>query len=296
MRYLDAKTDPTLLKVFRLNPDLAVSFFNALLPFETAEEEIAQITEFVDPALTWRNNPLYLYNTLNMRCKDRKGRQFFVEMQMMWTSRYKHSVSFDSSKAYVRQLGEKANYKRQEPVYSLNIVSDTFSESKGYYHDFQIVEETETKEVIEGLRFIFIELPKFTPDSYKGKKMQVLWLRYLTEINEKTRQAPEELIENPEINKAITLLEESAFSKAQLLGYDRFWDMVSTAKTEISSSRREGREEGERIGMEKGKKIGMEEGEKKKAMEIAKKMKEEGVSIALIEKYSGLTSKEINAL
>ena len=292
MRYLDAKTDPTLLKIFGLNPDLAVSFFNALLPFETTEEEIAQITELVDPALTWRNNPLHLYNTLNIRCKDRTGRQFFVEMQMMWTSRYKQSVSFDSSKAYVRQLGEKANYKRQEPVYSLNIVSDTFSESKGYYHDFQTVEETETKEIIEGLRFIFIELPKFTPDNYKGKKMQVLWLRYLTEINEKTRQAPEELMENPEINKAVNLLEESAFSKGELLGYDHFWDMVSTEKTLINSARREGREEG----FAEGEKIGIEKGKKEKAIEMAKKMKEEGVSMAVIEKCSGLTQEEINTL
>ena len=179
-----------------------------------------------------------------------------------------------------------------QPVYSLNLVNGTFSESKGYYHDFKIVEEAETKEVIEGLRFVFIELPKFTPDNYKGKKMQVLWLRYLTEINEKTREVPEELMENPEINKAVTQLEESAFSEAQLLGYDRFWDMVSTAKMQISSSRREAREKG----LAEGRAEGRAEGEKKKAVEVARRMKQNGYPVSEIAECSGLSEEEISRL
>lgn len=38
--------------------------------------------------------------------------------------------------------------------------------------------------------------------------MQVLWLRYLTEIDENTREVPEELLANPEVKKAVTALEE----------------------------------------------------------------------------------------
>ena len=199
-------------------------------------------------------------------------------------------------RAYVSQLDKGKDYELLQPVYSLNLVNDTFSDSKGYYHDFQIVEETETREVIEGLRFIFIELPKFTPDNYQGKKMQVLWLRYLTEINEKTREAPEELMENPEIKKAVTQLEESAFSKEQLLGYDHFWDVVSTAKMQISSSRREGLEEGRAEGLKEGEKIGIEKGAKKKAIEMAQSLKAKEVAISIIAECSGLSEEEINSL
>ena len=215
---------------------------------------------------------------------------------MMWTSAYKQRVLFNASKAYVSQLDKGKDYELLQPVYSLNLVNDTFSDSKGYYHDFQIVEETETREVIEGLRFIFIELPKFTPDNYQGKKMQVLWLRYLTEINEKTREAPEELMENPEIKKAVTQLEESAFSKEQLLGYDHFWDVVSTAKMQISSSRREGLEERRAEGLKEGEKIGIEKGAKKKAIKMAQSLKAKGVAISIIAECSGLSEEEINSL
>ena len=294
MRYLNPKADLTFKKVFGEHPDLIISFLNALLPFEKPEEEITQV-EYLTPEMV-PQTPFHKDSIVDVRCKDQSGRQFIVEMQMMWTSAYKQRVLFNASKAYVSQLDKGKDYELLQPVYSLNLVNDTFSDSKGYYHDFQIVEETETREVIEGLRFIFIELPKFTPDNYQGKKMQVLWLRYLTEINEKTREAPEELMENPEIKKAVTQLEESAFSQEQLLGYDHFWDVVSTAKMQISSSRREGLEEGRAEGLKEGEKIGIEKGAKKKAIKMAQSLKAKGVAISIIAECSGLSEEEINSL
>ena len=283
MRYLNPKADLTFKKVFGEHPDLIISFLNALLPFEKPEEEITQV-EYLNPEMV-PQTPFHKDSIVDVRCKDQSGRQFIVEMQMMWTSAYKQRVLFNASKAYVSQLDKGKDYELLQPVYSLNLVNDTFSDSKGYYHDFQIVEETETREVIEGLRFIFIELPKFTPDNYQGKKMQVLWLRYLTEINEKTREAPD-----------VTQLEESAFSKEQLLGYDHFWDVVSTAKMQISSSRREGLEEGRAEGLKEGEKIGIEKGAKKKAIEMAQSLKAKEVAISIIAECSGLSEEEINSL
>ena len=37
--------------------------------------------------------------------------------------------------------------------------------------------------VLEGLHLVFVELPKFKSMNLDEKKMQVLWLRSLTEIN-----------------------------------------------------------------------------------------------------------------
>ena len=298
MRYLDPKADLTFKKVFGEHPDLVISFLNALLPFETDEEEITWV-EYLNPELV-PMNPLRKDSIVDVRCRDRAGRQFIVEMQMMWTSAYKQRVLFNASKAYVSQLDRGGNYDLLQPVYSLNLVNDTFSESEAYYHDYRIVEVAETKEVIEGLRFIFIELPKFTPKNYGDKKMQVLWLRYLTEIGEQTREAPQELLANPDINKAVTQLEESAFSSAQLLGYDKFWDMVSTAKMQISSSQREAREkglaEGRAEGLVEGRAEGRAEGRKEADMEHARRMRMKGYSIEDIAEITGLGPDEIAAL
>lgn len=275
MKYLNPKADLTFKKVFGEHPELIISFLNALLPFKTVDEEITWV-EYLNPELI-PQNPLRKDSIVDVRCKDKAGRQFIVEMQMMWTSAYKQRVLFNASKAYVSQLEKGNDYTLLQPVYSLNLVNDIFSNSKEcYYHDFKIVEEAETKEVIEGLRFIFIELPKFTPKTYNEKKMQVLWLRYLTEIDESTREVPEELLASPEINKAVSQLEESAFTESQLLNYEKFWDMVSTAKMQISSARCEGRT--------------------KERLKNAKNLKQLGVSTDIISKATGLTIDEIAAL
>ena len=282
MRYLDPKADLPFKKVFGEHHDLVISFLNALLPFESAEEEIKSV-EYLAPELV-PNNPLWKDSVVDVRCRDGRGRQFIVEMQMMWTSEYKQRVLFNASKAYVRQLERGRNFSMLQPVYSLNMVNDTFSDSEDYYHDYRIVESADTKQVIEGLRFIFIELPKFTPKNFSEKKMKVLWLRYLTEIDEKTRKVSPDLIGNPEIGKAIEQIEEAAFTDDELYIYDRFWDMVSTAKMQITSSRKDGMRKGLKEGMEKGMKEG------------ARKMKAEGLGTDMITKITGLTPNDIDAL
>lgn len=294
MKYLSPKADLTFKKVFGEHPDLIISFLNALLPFESQEDEIVKVT-YLNPELV-PLNPLRKDSIVDVRCEDNFGRQFIVEMQMMWTSAYKQQVLFNASKAYVSQLEKGSDYEMLHPVYSLNLVNDVFSTSTGYYHDFRIVEKAETKEVIEGLRLIFIELPKFTPQNYGDKKMQVLWLRYLTEINEQTEKVSQELLENPEINKAVVQLKESAFSKSELLGYEKFWDIVSTAKTTISSARNEGHRKGLAEGLEKGLAEGKTEGKAEGLQETARRLKTMGMTNEFIAQATGLSPEEINKL
>ena len=158
--------------------------------------------------------------------------------------------------------------------------------------------------------------------------MQVLWLRYLTEINEKTVEIPKELTANPDINEAITQLRESAFIPAQLLGYEKFWDVVSTAKMHLSSTLRDGFPKGQAMGMKVGMKAGMEiglkegqekglaegrakglaegrqegikegikEGERNANLKNARTMKAKGLPLEIIVEITGLSIEDINKL
>lgn len=306
MRYLNPKADLPFKRVFGEHPDLAISLLNALLPL-TPEQEITEI-EYL-PAEKVPDNPLRRFSIVDVRCKDKKGRQFIVEMQMIWSPEFKQRVLFNASKAFVRQIVSGENYDLLQPVYSLNLVNEIFEpEMKGYYHYYKIVHVENSNKVIDGLQLIFVELPKFTPHSYAEKKMQVLWLRYLTEIDENSREVPKELLANPEIKKAVTALEESAFTPAQLLGYEKFWDIISTEKTLINSSIRKGKAEGLEEGLEKGKAEGLAEGLEKGLAEglekglmeakqdDARKMKALGLDKELIINITGLTSEQIDAL
>ena len=79
--------------------------------------------------------------------------------------------------------------------------------------------------------------------------MMVLWLRFLTEINSNTKDIPADLLNDPEIGKAVEDLEVSGFTDAELRAYDKFWDSVSVERTLLDDRYQKGMEEG----MEKGK-------------------------------------------
>ena len=282
MRYLNPKADLTFKRAFGEHPDLVMSFLNALLPLQR-EEYITDI-EYL-PSEMVPDNPLRKNSIVDVRCKDNKDRHFIVEMQMIWSPEFKQRVLFNASKAYVRQMGSGEKYDLLQPVYSLNLVNDVFEpDLEEYYHYYRMVHVEHSERVINGLQLVFVELPKFTPHTYSEKKMEVLWLRYLTEIDEKTTKVPEELLENPEIKKAVTVLEESAFTPEQLLGYEKFWDIISVEKTLISSA--------ERKGLEKGK----AEGRIAEKYEIARNMKSANIPIESIMQFTNLSKEEIEKL
>ena len=282
-RYLDPKADLTFKKVFGEHPDLVTSFLNALLPFNKGEE--IESVEYLTPELV-PENPLRKFSIVDVRCKDNRGRQFIVEMQMVWSREFEQRVMFNSAKAYVRQLNSKEEYHLIEPVYSLNIVNDIFEKDiTEYYHYYRMVHEKHSDKVIDGLHLVFVELPKFTPQTIKEKKMKVLWLRYLTEIEECTKEVPQELLDNPEISKALTVVEESAYNDAQMLAYDKFWDIIRTERTFYNSAHRDGYKDG----LEKG----MEKGMEKEKIETIKRLQSKGFDIATIAIATGISEDDV---
>lgn len=271
IKYLDPKADLTFKKIFAGHPDLLISLLNALLPLKR-NQQIKSI-EYLPTELV-PVDPLHKDTIVDVRCRDVEGRQFVVEMQMAWTDTFKQRVLFNASKAYVSQAEMGCKYEDLQPVYSLNLVNEIFEKDmKEYKHNYHIVHDKRTKKVIEGLCFTFIELPKFHPHTMKEKRMTVLWLRFLTEINDKTQEVPAELLESPEISKALEEVKISAFTAEELRAYDKFWDRVSSEKTLM-----EGR---------------YDEGKQDKALEIAQNLKSAGMDVDTICKMTGLSKEDI---
>jgi len=245
---------------------------------------------------------------VDVRCTDTDGRQFIVEMQMYWSESFKSRVLLNASKAYVMQLDRAKKYELLQPVYSLNFVNEIFERSlemqDEYYHHYKIVNIKNTEKQIKGLEFVFIELPKFKPQNRSEKKLHELWMRFLTEINETTQQAPKELMENDETQEAVKYIEVSAYTKEQLFTYDRVRDSISMELSLMSDYKREGltegREkglaEGRKKGLAEGRKEGREEGRKEAALNIALNLLKIGIPIEDIMQTTGLTKEEIHTL
>ena len=243
MMYLDPKADLTFKKIFAKHPDLLISLLNSLLPLSDEEQivEIKYLPNELVPELYGRKNTI-----VDVLCQDVSGRKFCVEMQMEWSNAFMQRVLFNASKLYVSQLQKAEEYETLKPVYSLNLVNEIIEKNMPdcFIHNYRIVHDKDTKKVIKGLHFTFIELPKFTPHTFLEKRMSVLWLRFLTEIDSDTREVPADLLESPEISKALEEVKVSSFTDAELRTYDKFWDTIRTEKTLLKDKYEKGMEKG----------------------------------------------------
>ena len=229
-KYLDPKADVTFKKVFGEHKNLVISLLNALLPLDDGKK--VESIEYLPPEMVPRT-PITKNTSVDVRCEETGGRKFIVEMQMEWTTAFKQRVLLNASKAYVKQLDKGDEYELLQPVYSLNLVNATFEpDMDEYYHYYRLVHYLHSDKVLEGLHLVFVELPKFKAKNLTEKKMQVLWLRFLTEIgHDGADEVSQDLLDNPQTGQALEIVRESAYSPAEMDAYDRFWDIVSSRRT-----------------------------------------------------------------
>jgi predicted transposase/invertase (TIGR01784 family) len=174
---------------------------------------------------------------------------------------------FGASTAYVRQLEKGESYQLLQPVYGLGLIADVFDkDSDEWYHHYKLINIKQPLREIKDLQLVFIELPKFKAASIAHKKLQVLWLRFMSELNNHTIEVPPEWLEVSEIKEAVSLSEEAAYTPVELAAYDKYWDAVSTEKTYLDDAKAEGIA----IGKAEGKAEGIAEGEAKGKFETIK--------------------------
>ena len=255
-RFLDPRTDIVFKRIFGEHPEILREFLNGMLPFEDDSEFIVSL-EYL-PSEQVPDIPLFKNSSVDVRCKDAGGRQFIVEMQMSWTNAFLQRVLFNASKAYVRQLEKGENYEALCPVYGLSLLDDTFDkDSEGYYHDYRIVEVGRPERVLEGLRLVFVELPKYRESRpQEARKLRWAWLKFLKEaasVGKQGHPTAEDFREQVGITaplrQALEISEECGFTPAQLERYDAFWDAVSRERTLMSGKFAEGHAEGETKGL-----------------------------------------------
>lgn len=228
-RYLDPKADVVFKKIFAQHPNLLKSFLNAMLPL--SEDHLIESIEYL-PSEQVPPIPGFKTTIVDVRCTDRQGRIFIVEMQIEWTTSFMQRMLFNASKAYVHQLQKGEHYKLLKPVYGLGLLNANFDRNENnWYHHYKIINVEKPQAEIKDLQLVFIELPKFKAKNLTEKKLQVLWLRFMSELDEKTKIVPAEWLAVPEIKQAVELTEEAAYSANELAGYDKYWDIVSIEKT-----------------------------------------------------------------
>ncbi len=280
--YLDPKADVVFKKIFGEHPHLLKSFLNALLPLP--DDSPIVTLEYLSP----ENAPIIpgMKKTIaDVKCTDSQGRVFIVEMQIDWIDSFKQRLLYESGQALVKQLRHGEDYRLIRPVYGLALIATNFDKSSQWYHHYQLVNQDKIpRDIIEHLQLVFIELKKFPIHSPEEKQLRLLWLRFMREINEQTREVSDELKAVPEIKEALHLSEESAYNEGELFAYEAYWKAISTEKSLFQGYYRKGKEEGK------------EEGLQQERLAIARNMLNHQMNDALILQITGLSQTELAIL
>jgi len=248
-RYLDPKNDFIFKKIFDHHPDLLKSFLNAVLPLPEGcviESLTYLVSEHV-PILDGAKSSI-----VDVRCKDNHGHYFIVEMQMEWIKDFIKRMLYNTATTYVQQLKKGEPYQKLSPVYGLALLNDRFEEGEEWFHHYKMNHVTNDKKTLDDIQLVLIELPKLKPTTITEKKPAILWLRFLKEVNEKTKEIDPHLLEVKEIKQALDLLEVASYNEAELLEYDKRWDLVSSEKTLLIGKFAEGLAQGKTEGRAEG--------------------------------------------
>ena len=307
-KYLDPKADVTFKKVFGEHKNLVISLLNALLPLDEGKQ--IESIEYLPPEMV-PETPLGKNTIVDVRCEETGGRKFIVEMQMEWFPNFKQRVLLNASKAYVKQLPKGNNYQLLQPVYSLNLVNHTFEpDMDGYYHYYHLVHDLDSNKVLDGLHIVFVELPKFKAKNLTEKKMQILWLRFLTEIDrDGADDVSQDLLDNPQTGEALEIVRESGLNDVERAAYEGFWDRVSIEATKQAcmdaafAERDAANAERDAANAERDAANAERDVEKARADAATEKLrqtvcglKKTGMPVEQIAKMTGLTADEIAAL
>ena len=280
-RYVNPYTDFGFKMLFgsEINKELLISFINSLLG---GKEMICDLnylnTEHLGTSERDRRAVFDVY------CENERGEKILVEMQR-GEQQYFKDRSIYYSTFPIREQGLKGEWDyKLKAVYVIGILNFKFSDDTTdyYHHNVKLVDLNTNEVFYDKLTFIYLEMPKFNKSETELQTMFDKWMFVIRNLS-RLMERPAALQE-----RVFTRLFESAeiakFSKEQYEEYEdslkAYRDWLNTTNTAVMKSREEGREEGK-----------LEE-----KMDIARKLKNSGISFDVISVSTGLSEEEISSL
>jgi predicted transposase/invertase (TIGR01784 family) len=244
-KYISLLTDFGFKRVFGTEPnkDLLIDFLNTLLP---AHHQIQDLSFKNNENLG--NKQIDRKAIFDIYCQAKSGERFIVEIQKAKQNFFKdRSVYYATFPVQEQVLKGEWNFKLS-PVYTVGVLDFVFDDHK---HDEAIVHVVELKnqhcEVFyEKLKFIYIELPKFTKSVNELETRRDKWLFLLKHLAELTDRP--DLLQDSIFSQLFDVAEIANFSPVEQDGYQNSLKYYRDMNNVVNTSREEGIEEGIELG------------------------------------------------
>lgn len=271
----------------------------------TLLEEDLRISRFLESESN-QTDETDKFNRADILVEDSKGRLLVIKIQNYRELYYYHQMLYGASDILSRYTDEEIDYNKICKIYSINIVYFSMIKSKDYAYHGEII--------FRGLHDSdnFLKLSVRQQELFIGKDAGDIFPEYyVLRVNDFDKVAKTPLdewikfLKTGEIDKEATAkglpearerLRIDTLPDAEKRAYYRDMEALRYQRSVIKTGWDEGHTEGFKEGKAKGRAEGRAEGEKMKAKEVAKRMKEMGLSVKDIIQCTGLTHGEIEEL
>lgn len=267
----------------------------------TLLEEDLRISRFLESESN-QTDETDKFNRADILVEDSKGRLLVIKIQNYRELYYYHQMLYGASDILSRYTDEETDYNKICKIYSINIVYFSMIKSKDYAYHGEII--------FRGLHDSdnFLKLSARQQEIFTGKDAGDIFPEYyVLRVNDFDKVAKTPLdewikfLKTGEIDKEATAkglpearerLRIDTLPDAEKRAYYRDMEALRYQRSVIKT----GWDEGHTEGFKEGRAEGRAEGEKMKAKEVAKRMKEMGLSVKDIIQCTGLTHGEIEEL
>ena len=278
-RYVNPYTDFGFKLLFGtpVNKDLLIGFLNALF---RGEQEITDVTYLNAEQLgraEWDRKAVF-----DVYCENVKGERFIVEMQKAKQKYFKDRSVFYSTFP-IREQAKVGDWDYElKSVYTVGILNFVFDEDKDdeeyYHHEVKLMDVGRKEVFYEKLTFIYLEMPKFRKREEELETLFDKWmfvLKNLATLLERPAALQERVFK-----RLFETAEIARFSESEMRDYEESLKNLRDLGNVLNTAKEEGRKEGRKEGIET----------------MALRMRDDGMSLEVIAKYTGLSIEEIRNL
>lgn len=286
-RYINPLTDFGFKRIFGtpFNKDLLIGFLNAIFAGKKVITDVSyKNTEHFGHGDVERKAVFDVY------CTTDTGARIIVEMQNVYQEFFKDRSIYYSAFPIIEQAKRGPwNYELND-VYTIGILNFAFPEDKK--KDDRVtriakITDVETGEVFyEKLTYIYVELENFTKPLKDCKSVYEKWLFCLRNMSNLLERPAE--LQGRVFERLFQAAEIAKFNTEEQREYEQSMNAYRDIRNGMDSAKKEGMKQG----IEQGMKQGIELGKKQNSIDIARKLKEMGMSLEDIMRITGLGKED----
>jgi predicted transposase/invertase (TIGR01784 family) len=296
-KFLDPTNDFAFRRIFgtEKNKDILIHFLNDMLVFreKTPIIDVTFLKTVQDPETAAHKTSI-----VDILCKDEKGNQYIVEMQVAKEKGFEKRAQYYASKAYISQAHRGGQYENLKEVIFLAIADfNMFPKKSGWKSDHVILDKNSYEHDLKDFSFTFIELPKFNKAIDQLANITEKWCYFFKNAPETSETELKKLIgQDVIIERAYEELDRFHWNEEELRTYDQKEKYAWAHQASMDQKYDEGIAEGMEKGKEEGIAEGIEKGIEKERRKIILKMLAENIPVEMIAKLTNLSIEEIKKL